>query len=486
MLISEEVIVNTMTDDWDNYPGFDRRKEEYIHLDLDQWLKKHKIKEEGRRLGGENYPPSDSSELDASESKIRSWVNRRGHVCRQNVSGHLSDLERQLSDMENDQELETLRQKVLEIEKEARIKIERKVQDGRNILLEPETAIREGSRDFSRFRRETGLTRLADYSHRTGAIWIIVVGLVIESVLNATLLMEVSAFGLLGSIVQMGLISAVNILIAALAMGALLRQCNSVSINKKRLAWVSIVLIILSDSIFNIFVGHFRDSMQEILNDASIDIFTLGRDTMQRMLETPLGLESFQSILLALLGFLFFAVASWKWYQRDDPYPDYGRRDRQLKYLEVEHIKMYKKVQGDIEKVFIDYKSKLEDKRHILEIKQSRWREISGRGRKLVDNYPINQQQYQPDLDHLLSVYRTANRETRTEAPPSHFSEQVLLDREIFMPPSFTPPTGTIITGVTNQVHDAITQVQNTFQDASRRFRTLEDIKEDELDGTNT
>ena len=475
--------MNRVTDDWDNTPGFDPKKEEYIHLDLDQWLKKHKISDEGRKSGAQNLPSTDSNELDACEEKIRSWINRRGRVCRQNVSGHLSDLERQLSDMENDQELDTLQQKVLEIKEDAGLKLELKAREGRNTLHKHETAVSEATQDFARFRKEAGLTRLADYSHRDSAKWFIVICVIVESALNATLLMDVSTFGLLGSIVQMGLISVVNILITALAMGALLRQRNNISVNQNHLVWTGITLIILFSLVFNILVGHFRDSMQQIISDTSINIYVLGGDTMARMMESPLGFESFQSLFLALLGFLFFTMASWKWYQRDDPYPDYGRRHRELKGLEENYIEMYEKVHGNLENVFKDYISRLEDKRHILEIKQSKWREISLRGKKLVDEYPINLQQYQNDLDHLLSVYRTANKEQRNEPPPSHFSKHVHVDKEILQPLSFTPPVETNITGVTNKVHDAIKQVQNAYQEAARQFRTLEHIKKDSLDG---
>lgn len=477
--------MNRVTDNWDNTPGFDREKEEYIHLDLDQWLKKHKITEEGHKSGAQNLPSNDSMELDACEEKIRSWINRRGRVCRQNVGGHLSDLERQLSDMENDQELDTLQQKVLEIKEDAGLKIELKAQDGRNTLHEHETALSEASRDFARFRKEAGLTRLADYSGRRGALWLIGIAFFIETVLNATLLMEVNVFGLLGSIVQMGFISAVNILILAWAMGGLLRWRNCTSSVRKYLSWAGIIIFLFLDSSFNILVGHFRDSMHQVINDDSVNFYALGGDAMSRMFENRLDFESFQSFLLALIGFLFFAVASWKWYQRDDIYPDYGRRDRELKGLEKRYIEMFEKAHGSLENVFKDYKSRLEDKRHILEIKQSKWREISLRGKKLVDEYPINLQQYQNDLDHLLSVYRTANKEQRTEPPPSHFSEHVEVNKEILQPLSFSPPVETNITGVTNKVHDAIKQVQNAYQGAARQFRTLEHIKKDSLDGAN-
>ena len=424
--------------------------------------------------------------MDAYEEKIRSWVNRRGRVCRQNVGGHLSDLERQLSDMENDQELETLKQRVLEIREDAKHRIEMKAREGRNTLHENETAVSEASRDFARFRKEAGLTRLADYSGRKGAFRFILVAFFIESLLNATLLMEVNVFGLMGSIIQMGFISAVNILILAWAMGGLLRWRNCVSANRSLCAWVGIIVaVVFIAAPFNVLIGHFRDSMQQIISDTTVNIYALGGDVLERMLESLLGFESFQSLFLALIGFLFFSVASWKWYQRDDIYPDYGRRDRQLKELEKKYIEMYERVHTILQEVFKSLISNLEDKRHVLEIKQSKWRDISGRGRKLVDEYPIYLQQYQSDLDHLLSVYRTGNREQRTEAPPKYFSEQVQVDKEILLPLSFTPPSETNISGVTNQVHDAIKQVQSAYQDATAQFRTLDNIKEANKDGVN-
>ena len=474
--------MNNATNDWDNTPGFDSKREEYIHLDLDQWLKKYKISDEGHKSGSQNFPSTDSNELDAYEEKIRSWVNRRGRVCRQNVNNHLSDLERQLSDMENDQELDTLQQKVLEIKEDAGIKLDLKAQEGRNTLYEHETAVSEASRDFTRFRKEVGLTRLADYSGRKSAFWIIGIALIFETVLNATLLMEVNIFGLMGSVVQMSLISVINILILAGVMGELLRWRNCILSTQKFLSWAGIIVLVPFDLTFNLLVGHLRDSMQQIMHDPSINIYALGGDTLTRMLENPFGFEAFQSLFLALIGFLFFAVASWKWYQRDDIYPDYGRRDRELKQYERMYIRIYNKAHRNLETTLNDYISKLEDKRHILEIKQSKWRDICLRGRKLVEEYPINLQQYQNDLDHLLSVYRTANKEARSKPPPSYFSEHVDIEEEILKPPSFNPPVETNITGVTNIVHNAISEVQNIYHGFASQFRTLESVKRDSLD----
>ena len=210
--------------------------------------------------------------------------------------------------MDNDQQLVTLGQRVGQMEQDARLALERRLGEGRNTLVTLEQAIREDSDDFRSFRRSQGLTRQADYSHRNGALPFILICFVVEVVLNAALLMEVNAFGLIGSTAQMGLISAVNVLICGLAMGGLLRQSNLRAVPRKAAAWLGMLVLLAFVGSFNLAVGHFRDSMQAVVSNPSADIAALGNDVLVRFAASPLGLESFQSYLLALLGFLFFCV----------------------------------------------------------------------------------------------------------------------------------------------------------------------------------
>ena len=148
---------------------------------------------------------------------------------------------------------------------------------------------------------------------------------------NASLLMEVDPFGRLGSIMQMGLITAVNILVGALAMGFVLRCCNLVSGIQRTAAWLFIIVLVPLIGAFNLLVGHFRDSMQVALGDVVTNPFAmLENDAWPRMIADPLRLGSFQSSLLVILGVLFFGIAAWKGYRSDDSYPGYARRHRQL------------------------------------------------------------------------------------------------------------------------------------------------------------
>ena len=319
---------------WDNIPGFDRAKEQYVQLDLKQWLKDHRIEDQGESRGKENQPAAEDDGLDAVESQIVDWVNGRGLVCHGNVSGHLSDLERDLADMENDQGLLIRENEVDELKRKAENAIKQSNDAGRSRLSDKAKPVREESAYLDGFRQRAGLTRIADYSHRRTALPHIVVCFVAEIILNASLLMEVNPFGLLGSTMQMALISFVNVGFLGLVVGELLRQRNHVAAWRKVVAWFGIIVAVMPVLAFNLAVGHFRNSMQASVNDPSADFLTLGNDALQRLVDSPLDLASFQTALLVLLGIACFGIGAWKWYQRDDAYPGYGSLWRQLRTLD--------------------------------------------------------------------------------------------------------------------------------------------------------
>ena len=76
---------------WDEVPGFDPARGEYVRLDTDAWLRDHGIREEARSRGERNFPPADAGDRDDIHYKIQAWVNHRGRQCQGDVSQHLSD-----------------------------------------------------------------------------------------------------------------------------------------------------------------------------------------------------------------------------------------------------------------------------------------------------------------------------------------------------------------------------------------------------------
>ena len=462
---------------WDDVPGFNVGKEEYVRLDTEAWLRDHRIREEGRERGEKNFPPSDAGEPDDVHYKMLSWINQRGRKCREAVNRLLSDFDQVLNEIKDEQELTITEQKVTEAAEHGSIKLNRRVTDDRTELTRLENAVREGTAEYEKFRKKARLERLPDYSGRRNAFLFVLLFALIEVGLNASLLMEVNPFGLVGSVMQMGLIMAVNILSGALAMGYALRCRNLVSRFKRTAAWSTMAVLIVFIGAFNLLVGHFRDSMQATLgNLAANPLAMLENDALPRMIADPFGLDSFQSYLLVLLGLLFFGIVSWKGYQSDDPYPGYGRRDRQLNAIKTNYGSKLEEARKGIEDLYDECKSGLDDVRHGIEIKQSTWEDLCDRGARITAEYPINLRQYQDDLNYLLAAYRTENQQVRTEPSPPFFSEQLRIDEELLVPPAFEPPPRMRLEGVTRHVHEAISRIQKTYRDALRAYRSLEEI----------
>ena len=462
---------------WDEVPGFNPDAGEYVRLDTDAWLRDHGIRDEARERGEKSFPPADAGDFDDIHYKIRAWVNHRGRQCQGDVSQHLSDLIVGLNDIEKEEDLAILEHQASEITNDAGISLDQRVSQDRMELTRLETAVREGTAEYENFRKKARLHRLPDYSGRRNAALIILFCALLEVVGNASLLMEVNPFGLIGAVMQMGLITAVNILVGALAMGFALRCRNLVSAVQRAAAWLVIVALIPLIGAFNLLVGHFRDSMQAALGDATTNPFAmLEDDAWPRMLADPFGFDSLQTSLLVLLGMLFFGIASWKGYQSDDPYPGYGRRDRQLNAIKDRYRSVSDEARQGIRQVYDEYTAKLADIRHRLEIKKGKWKDLCDRGARIVRLYPINLRQYQDDLNYLISAYRTENQRVRSEPSPGFFNERLEIDEAILVPPSFEPPPETRSEGVEECIHAAISKVQMAYQSAFRNYRSLEDI----------
>ena len=465
--------------DWDNIPGFDPRREEYLPLNLGDWLITHRVAAEGEKLGRNNKPSAEEHGLDAMEMKIADWINQRGRICRQNVGTHLSDLERELVDLEGEEQIAIREQRIAQRIREAELALDGKVRTIRNALSDKENDVRVGAQEFARFRRESRLTRLPEYGHRRSAGWTIAICALVEVVLNASLLMEVNPFGLLGSTMQMSLISAVNVLFAGLAMGALLRQRNHVSMARKGIAWAGMAVLLAAVVAFNLAVGHFRDSMQAIVENPLADVLAVGGDALQRLAAGPMDLGSFQTALLVLLGVLCFTIGAWKWFQRDDAYPDYGRLHRQLDEKKAAYAAAYQGADEELRETYQQHQDQLADMLHQLETKQSKWQDICVRGNRLAAEYSRYLSQYQTDLDYLLAEYRSANRNARSQPAPPHFDQPVPVDEAILQPPTFNPPTAASMKSVGDSVHEAITKLQNAYHAATANIPTLEALAQE-------
>ena len=471
---------------WETVPGFDRDTGEYIPLNLDNWLRDHNILEDGKSRGARDLPASDIEDWDGTEKEIFRWVNERGHNCRDIVANYLSDVERQLADMDRNENLDDTTRRVEEQERNGKQELESQADLRANELTPQAQALREASRDFKAFRQANRLTRPTDYSHRRNSAYWILGALFFEVLLNATLLMEVSTFGFIGSFGQMFLISLLNVVLLGLALGILVRQLHHVHWGRKLMPFLGIFTLLGIAIAFNLLVAHFRDSMQAVANAPVSELLVLGDDAFQRLVAAPIGWDSFQSLLLAVLGFAFFLFGGFEWLRRDDRYPGYGQRHRQLQQMHNGYAAAYDQAQRVLERVFKRYEDWFEDTRHKLRVKQDRYRELVRRCEGIRENYPTNLGQYQHDVDYLLGAWRSANLDARNTRPPSHFATKRALDSDILDPPNFSPPKDNSLEHrerLREKAHAAILELQAHSNRQRTRFKRIDELTGDELSG---
>ena len=462
---------------WDDVPGFDRKREQYVRLDLNAWIAQNRIEEEGERQGKLNQPPGDANDLDATESNIVAWVNSRARACRTDVTNHLADLERDLATADIDENLEAHAQHIATEARDAALAIANVARTHRNQLAQSRSLVERAAADMREFRIRARLgNRLPDYEHRSSALWVIISCFAVEVALNAGLLMEVNAFGLVGAALQMAIISAVNIFVFGLAMGGLVRQLHDVALGRKAAAVLAIGLLIPLALVFNLAVGHFRDSMEAILTDPAADVFAVGTDALGQFAANPIGLDSFQSWMLAFVGFLFFCVASWKWLDRDDVYPGYGARDRRFQAVQERFKADSEKAHTALRNTYDQAKSQLDDQYHQVLSIAPKTVDVQARARKIVADYRTHLDQYNLDVAFLLAAYRTANRNVRTEPCPAHFDARQQVHAAILETPSFEPPTGKDLSRVFDSLDGATSTLQAKYDEAIASIPTLDEL----------
>ena len=474
---------------WDDIPGFDRKLEQYVRLDADAWLRDHNICEIAAKRGLQNQPTTAQQQPDAMYQKIPAWVNQRGLRCRHDINDHIADAVAELNDIEDQEGLEVQKNRVTEIRDNTEIDIENCRLRDCGILYELRKALTEETKDFEKFRKRANLTRMAVYpTNFFQKWWLVIACAMVEVLFNAFVLADVTPTGFLGAISLMGLITAVNILVGALLVGSLLlRAGHHINATIKAVSWVSLLVVMVGILIFNLGVGHLRDSMIGIQQAQLSDPFeVLRNDAWARLASNHLHYESFQSGLLVIVGLLFFSIAMWKGYRSDDFYPGYGKKDRHLRQLNRRYRGKLEEARSAIDAERLNAINELNDLRHEMETKKAQWRTTVDRIERIVTDYPAHLRQYQNDLDTLLTAYCTANRETRTEPEPGFFDKPMSIDPYILTAPKFEPPEESSQKDLADHIHQAIQNVQTLYAEALEQYSSLEDISAEGFTGEDT
>lgn len=381
----------------------------------------------GKSEGKRDLPPTNAKTPDSNELNFKHTFHSKVTQASLRVQESFAKLSSAIESMSVEAE-------VSEIERLPAI-FEEKAKNKRSTLraevkrAEDDLSALEDEIDL--FKRENKLKRSAHYPESiTMTVATFVVLLVVESAMNGYFFAKGNDFGLLGGVLQAGLVSVVNLAAGALLGFFCFRQLNHIAKWRKYLFGALSVTLMFLIFIFNLLVGHYRTALANDPDNAA----KVGWETFTADI---LALGEFDSWMLFIIGCVIAILVSIKAYNADDRYPGYGQLDRKLRVAreEVEHLA--EEWADIIQETFEETTERLNELQLSCKEKASQ-----------LDAYHNSLQQQLSILEHYTTSlgsayqtcvmkYREINNQYRSTDAPEYFSHTP----EVEFAHKFTPPS---------------------------------------------
>lgn len=465
--------------EWTQVPGWDVAKHEYVELDCERWISENKIREAGQENGKQEFPPSEAVQPDEMYTKILAWVNNRGRACHAAVSDYLN-LQRHALTIEAREGTAPLRHQIEGIRNQGIVELRDQCREDKNHLTQLEQEARVAASGLEEFKKTANLDRIAEYEQRGTWYWWLVGIIVLEALANAMMLADVNEYGLLGAISVMVAIGVVNTCVLGSVIGEGWRQKNSVKTWTRTAGWLMVVSGTMMMFVWNLLVGHFRDSMRSVVTKAALGESTLADlmadDTVDRFLVNPFGLEGMLSWVLAVIGIGCCIFGATKWLKRDDVYPGYGTVHRAATDLSIEYRHEVTARNANLKVVYERYLARIRDLRQQIENKKSNHTLVSDRANEIVRQFPMQLRRYQDDLEFIIAAYRSANEKARTTPSPAFFQNSMTIDHEMLVTPPWNDVPHSGYEEDWEQFHQAEVTIQREYLKAQNSYPTLSEL----------
>jgi hypothetical protein len=387
-------------------------------IDTDGIAKDLRLEKKGQSLGEKNQPDTDNEALDATENEIIERVGLERKRGLEEYEEHLGAYSQRLAQASSSR---------IGIEKavgRATTNFEAMVSVWKNNLINHRDRVRERSLEKDKFRANNNL------SHRTAhdrwpvlfSLALLALALLLEAVFNGYFFAQRNALGFLGGALVAVIVSFVNVSWSAVS-GYLSRNLSHVAFLKKIAGLLVFVGWAVFFVCFNLAVAHFRDSLEGLAWQEAT------QRALTKFISSPIGLASIESWLLVAMGVFISVLAFWKGYRLDDPYPDYGRVWRQHEEAREHYAAEFSQAQENLAVMRDEAADELEAAAHGAKASIDDAVEVLFARRGLQAHLTNFLDHCDQSTNRLLSIYRDANRLSRSDAAPKHFSKEFRFER---------------------------------------------------------
>lgn len=437
-------------------------------IDVDRIAADLRLEREGSKRGEKNQPASDEVKLDVIEQEV---VDRVGEFRLMSISNFEEHSQVYADRIARAAGISTDIQTAVGDAETAFMADKNRWGD---IISNERNDLRLVNEEFEHFRQENCLNRTV---HEGGGLlqWIIVsfIILILESVMNSVFFADAHVLGLVGGVLTAIAFSALNIGGAALTSRTS-RNFNHRRLGRKLVGALAFLCGVVFALFFNLFVAHFRNAAE-----AGKPWGEAAGHAMQRIWLNPLGLESIDAFLLGMLGILAAAVVGWKTYAAGDPYPGYGRVWRKNR----EAREAYANSKEDVINALTETRDRAVDElRAAISNMEAQFADritASNELASLRGQLDLFLGQCDRKINLLLTIYRNANKGSRTTPLPEYSSREFHFDTyETGLSPADENPLNKEEIKVLKEgVNRAIDRIYDACKEAIESFKSIDDIE---------
>lgn len=392
-------------------------------LDIPTLEKALDLRNEAQRTGEKNQPSASVVQLSGTEATIEKLVSEHRIECKNWCDWQLDLAQKNFEDLNLAINLKI---------NEARELPTQMTQDVKDVMAGKKSILENASQQFKSkteeladFKEKNQLKREAKIlTKRKSSILYMFLGcgILFESLLNASFFAAGSDSGLIGGFGFAFIFAFLNVLFSEFQGRVFLPLKNHVNIVLKMIGWLLPLLAIFSMCLIALAVSHYRDAMvQDLTEPAKYALYSIKT--------TPFTLNDINSYILAAITIVFGFAAYISGYNRNDPYPKYGKLFKGYKESKMAFemklngvIKLLESCRNDrledLDKLVRDLNGNLTQQETIIRNKEF--------VQSTYQNYISNEEKV---LNALIQTFRTENRLHRTDphSVPDYFNHPVEL-----------------------------------------------------------
>lgn len=379
----------------------------------DRLARQTNVARRGRDDGKEEEPPPDATKLSRAENEVIGIVQRE-------IDKQIKSFRQKLeaSGQIDIPSANVAKQAFLGRAADAENGISTQVASSKDGLVHTRLDELRALRQLIAFKRDNELNREARYS---GSFWltlgILLVCVGVETLLNAWFFGEASDRGLAGGAVTAALISGANVALSFVTAWIPLRYTHHRRHWHKLWALPLLLTAFMFITLFNLAVGHYRELL---ITNPDAQLFRV----TEKLLTNPLDIQQIESLVLVIFGFVFSAIALYKGFTWNDPYPGFASADKDYRVARY-NFRYAKEAFRDDLKDIADEHSGAIDKQ--VDAFRKAVTDATAKTRRLTQEEAGLQAALtglEETCNRVLSIYRAENVAVRGPTPPpAYFSE---------------------------------------------------------------